>query len=84
MTKTTFRFFFHFSFPVLKLQSFTPTAFMANLCNYEFSHFFNINASNNASVICHVVFLVMNMSRGTETNLEPTLDFNQSTKTTEW
>ena len=50
----------------------------------EFFHFFNVNASNNKSVICYVVvFFSWSMSGGTEPKLEPMLDFNTSAKTTE-
>ena len=82
MTKTTFRIFFSFllSFP----NSFSPTAFLANLCTYEFFHFFDINTSKQqvSDLPCWFPFY-WSMWGGTETKLEPMLDFNESTKTTE-
>ena len=73
MTKTTFRFFFHFSFLFLKFHSFTPTAFSIS-----------IHQNNKISDLpCFFHFIVWSMSGGTEPKLEPMLDFNESAKTTE-
>ena len=82
MTKTTFRFFFHFSFLFLKFHNFTPTALLANLRTDEFFHFFNVNASIQpvSDLLC-CFFFSWSMSGGTEPKLEPMLDFNTSAKT---
>ena len=82
MTKTTYRLLFHFSSLFLKFHSFTPTTFLANLCTYEFFHFFNINASIQqvSELLCCFLFLLDHVW-GTEPKLE--LMLNMSAKTTE-
>ena len=82
MTKTTYRLLFHFSSLFLKFHSFTPTTFLANLCTYEFVHFFNINASIQqvSELLCCFLFLLDHVW-GTEPKLE--LMLNMSAKTTE-
>ena len=82
MTKTTYRLLFHFSSLFLKFHSFTPTTFLANLCTYEFVHFFSINASIQqvSELLCCFLFLLDHVW-GTEPKLE--LMLNMSAKTTE-
>ena len=80
MTKTKFRFLFHFSSLFLKFHSFNSMTFLANLCTYEFFHFFHINTTSQWIAMLFSFFFLDHIWR-TEPKLE--LMLNMSTKTTE-